>query len=763
MKHFLPFLFFPFIALPLLAQVSWLVGSGAYENASKWSTGIVPGSSNETIYPAGTYTITVDTVVTNARMRFENASVNAEIQVGPSGGLVVTNGLVVKNGSVTKPNSVTISSGTITMPNLTQTPLTGVAEGSYGTLVITNATLNAAGLYWYVGRNSNETRNRMMAGPNANVTTPQIVCGDAGTANLNELIVQGQGASWYVNGQTRVGLTGRLNMLVVTNGGIFRTCAIRIGANLGGNSNRVYVADGGYFELYDQTGGDNNFHVGSSGAYNEVLIASNGLINILRSNSDVGIGVNTGSSNNTLTINAGGILTNLATFYVGKNNNAVSNSLVIKGGLFAMPTTNILTIGNSSEGNSVQVLDNGLIDMLGEIRIGASSTGRNNTLLVSDATVNAPSLTIGYSSTDNAAILTHNAQVSLSTTNQISVTLGANVTARSNRLEVTDGAAISGLRNLTIGLNSTGNSLYVGTNGNVTFGNLFVGGQNANCSSNSLEINGGLLTTTRTNDKEYNYIGYNGSYNAASVRNAGVLESPHRIYLGAGGTTHFNTLTISEGGIVRCSDMIIGDNGSSNNVVVVTGPGSCLLSRGVSPLRIGAGTGCTGNMLAVLDGAFVDAGNSSMGVTYANTSTNNTMIVSNATVYCTNNMLYAWNQSTITIQGSNSLVRCKDFKLYAGSSLVFEIPRDGLTAPALDVTGSVTLSADARLYVSAPEWFAKVGGRLPLIHSASTNDMATFTTQSVLAPEGLSLALSADSKTLYLVGPSRAATVLLVR
>ena len=148
MKRSTPILFAALVTLPLLAQVSWIGGSSAYETASNWSTGFVPGITNETIYPAGTYTITVDTVVTNARMRFENASVNAEIRVGPAGELVATNGLIVKSGTASKPNSVTISSGKVSLPGLVQNPLSGVTEGSYGTLMVSNATLNAAGAYW---------------------------------------------------------------------------------------------------------------------------------------------------------------------------------------------------------------------------------------------------------------------------------------------------------------------------------------------------------------------------------------------------------------------------------------------------------------------------------------------------------------------------------------------------------------------------------------------------------------------------------------
>ena len=755
-----------FVTLPLLAQISWLGGSGAYENASKWSTGFVPGSTNETIYPAGAYTITVDTVVTNARMRFENASVNAEIRVGPAGELVATNGLIVKSGTASKPNSVTISSGKVTLPGLVQNPLSGVTEGSYGTLIVSNATLNAAGAYWYVGRNSNETRNRMIVGPDATVTTPQIVQGDANTANFNEIAVQGQGASWTVNGQTRVGLTGRLNTLAVTNNGVFRTISLRVGANLGGNSNRVYIADGGYFEL-SGTGGDNNFHIGSNGAYNELLIASNGLVSILR-NTDAGggagVGMYTASSNNTLTIEAGGILTNLiSSFYVGRNNNAVSNALLIKGGSFVMPITNYsFSVGDSSEGNRVLISDNGLLDLAGDIRLGWNAGGRNNRIIVSNATVNTTTLTVGYFGTGNCFTLTSNAVTTISTTNLTSIVLGSDVNAKFNRLEVSDGASITGLRDLAIGYYGSENSLYVGSNANTTFGNL-IAGMNASASSNRIDINGGTITATRANGTDYNSIGKYSAYNTATIRNGGMLNLSNRLYVGSAATACFNTLTISEGGILRCTDIIIGDNNNSNNEVVVTGAGSCLLSRGNSPTRVGAGSGSTGNKLSVLDGAFLDAGQSAIGVTYASTSTNNAMVISNATVYCTNNTLYAYNQGKITIQGSNSLIRCKGFTLYTDASLAFEIPREGIVGPALDVSSTVALSIDARLYVSAPEWFAKVGGRLPLVRSATTNDMAKFTTQAILDPAGLSLELSADSKTLYLVGPSRAATVMLVR
>jgi T5SS/PEP-CTERM-associated repeat protein len=763
MKRSTPILFAALVTLPLLAQVSWIGGSSAYETASNWSTGFVPGITNETIYPAGTYTITVDTVVTNARMRFENASVNAEIRVGPAGELVATNGLIVKSGTASKPNSVTISSGKVTLPGVIQGISSGLAEGSYGQFMIANATFAVAGAYWFVGRGGNETYNRMIAGPAASVTTPQVVMGDNASANANEMVVQGANALWHVNGQTRVGIAGRMNALTVTNGGLFRAVALRLGTNSGGNSNTFYVADGGCIEIYVSAAGDKSVDIGNFGSYNRGVVASNGLLNILRRDALAGIGVNTNSISNTLTIDVGGTATNYANYTIGTISNSVNNALIVNGGQYIMPSTNYtLIVGENGSHNKVILSNNGLLDMIGELRLGSSIFGRNNALIASNATVRAPFCTIGLFGSSNAVILANNAQMFLATTNQTSVMIGSDVNARSNRLEMTSGASISGLRDLTVGQNSTGNSLYVGTNANATFGNLIVG-MNGNCNSNSIEINAGLVTVTRTNNNEYNSIGKNGAYNTAAIRNGGMMVSSNRVYLGYGPSACFNTLTISEGGILRCTDIIIGDNSNSNNEVIVTGTGSRLLSRGLSTLRVGAGTGSTGNKLSVLDGAFVDAGLNSIGVTYAINSTNNTMVISNATVYCTNNTLYAYNQGKITIQGSNSLVRCKGFTLYTDAALAFEIPREGIVSPALDVSSTVALSIDARLYVSAPEWFAKVGGRLPLIRSATTNDMAKFTTQAILDPAGLSLQLSPDNKTLYLVGPSRAATVLLVR
>jgi len=145
--------------------------------------------------------------------------------------------------------------------------------------------------------------------------------------------------------------------------------------------------------------------------------------------------------------------------------------------------------------------------------------------------------------------------------------------------------ADGGTANITNGINLWPGSLTVGTNGGNTTLNIIAPG----------------VVTNR-----YSYIGFNDSSgnNTVTVQNSGGVWTNSNVYVGYYGSG--NHLIITNGGSVFGNS---GDLGyfasSSNNVAVVTGPGSSWWANGSSGSSIKIGFFGGGNQLIITNGAFV--------------------------------------------------------------------------------------------------------------------------------------------------------------
>ena len=133
--------------------------------------------------------------------------------------------------------------------------------------------------------------------------------------------------------------------------------------------------------------------------------------------------------------------------------------------------------------------------------------------------------------------------------------------------------------------------------------NFYVGYSGA---GNQLVITNGGSLVCGPNFPAAGYIGFNtsGSNNAVLIGGTGsVWRTGDRVYVGENGAG--NRLTITNGGLVSCSTVYVGDQASSsNNRIVVSGSGSVLTNAG--DLNLGWNGG--GNALTIADGAKVIGG-----------------------------------------------------------------------------------------------------------------------------------------------------------
>ena len=223
-----------------------------------------------------------------------------------------------------------------------------------------------------------------------------------------------------------------------------------------------------------------------------------------------------------------------------------------------------------------------------------------------------------------------------------------------------------------------------------------------NTSGNSINvINGGTLTLNgesalnigRVNNSTNNLLLVRGAgskfTSSASVRVAGVDS-------GTEPTTSGNSVIVSDGGAMDVDALVIGGlNNSKGNSVTVEGSGSSLAVVGNTYVGGNGKTGCEGD-LYVLDGASFNGSN----VVIGKTSTNQTVVVSNATVNLSGALrLGGQTNAAGNYGGTNALLHVAGaapsvtvagdgIYVYAPAKMRFDIPSEGWDSAPVKVTGS---------------------------------------------------------------------------
>ena len=276
--------------------------------------------------------------------------------------------------------------------------------------------------------------------------------------------------------------------------------------------------------------------------------------------------------------------------------------------------------------------------------IGFTDTADNNALNVFNpgtALTIRTNFFLGSSGSSNIVTISNGASVTVGANipAAVPVAIGSTTNATGNILLVTGtGSSFSASGNNTNGMNlgdaASGNSVVISNGGSVTAVRFRVGNQ-ASASNNTVLVTGSGSVLSGGNPDGV-VIGNAGSFNSITVSNGGLVNAAGVVgltsnafgnsalltgagttwsnsgsfILGQGGSG--NSLTVSDGALITASSgLIIGRfAGSTNNTVLVTGAGSTV--RGINS-DISIGDGGAG-VLTVANGGTLNVGTRSIGI-----------------------------------------------------------------------------------------------------------------------------------------------------
>ena len=386
------------------------------------------------------------------------------------------------------------------------------------------------------------------------------ILSDSNTSIGNIAWVQGPGSIWSNSLYLAIGYNGRLNQLVVTNGGaVFSGDGYLASFNTTSASNTATITGSGSTWLTTNT-----LNIGYLGSSNQLSIVNGGSTYALSSY----LGFFTTSSNNIVIVNGNGSLfSNAFNIYLGLNGPA--NRLVVSNGAAALTEDGILGYTNSSFGN-VAVVDGAGSTWSNALNLFVGYVSAGNQLIVTNGGMvyGANSYVGTYPlSSNNTAIVTGAGSIWLATTNFIIGDEGSG-----NSLTIKNGGlVISPVGNLGYFVGSSNNTALVTDVGSVwsnTIGGVGIGGPS---SGNSLIIsNGGEVFGLGEIGN-----GSTSSNNSAIITGTGSIwtnPTPYGFYIGY--QSRSNTMQITSGGTVFDSGGILGYFGATNNLAVVSGPGS---------------------------------------------------------------------------------------------------------------------------------------------------------------------------------------------
>ncbi|HEX5223252.1 MAG TPA: hypothetical protein VFZ59_27075 [Verrucomicrobiae bacterium] len=479
------------------------------------------------------------------------------------------------------------------------------------------------------------------------------------TAKSNEVRLVGPTASWRMGGSLIVGSNGAFSRLVISNGAVLEDFDGNLGfRNASSNNSALVTGPGSLWTNRNSFFMSGGFLVASPS--NRLVVSDSGA---LVSGGTVTVG---GFGNQVLITGAGSRWVNQSDFnFAGTGNRLelregaallVSSNSILGDLLASFDTNSVLladvgtawtnsgdvTIGFSRTPTFLTASNGASMFVGGRVSLGALSGANFNSLSINDP---GTSLTVGsglfVGSGSSANVLAiNNGGLVVSSNGIVGASLGASANLarvsgpgsvwsnrndlivgdadRDNRLVISDGAMVhaGGIGSLGLQVNSRSNSVIVTDPGSrlLTAGNLYVG---SNSALNALVIsNGGRV------DSGFSYLGFNASSsnNEALVTGTGSIWSASA-NLDVGNAGGGNRLVVSNGGRMRNTSARIGGFGSSNNLVLITGPDSSWTN--LAGLIVGTTEG--GNRLVVSNAGLVSARGITVG--FGGSAANNRIVV----------------------------------------------------------------------------------------------------------------------------------------
>jgi fibronectin-binding autotransporter adhesin len=606
---------------------------------------------------------------------------------------------IVNDGATNTLNNIT---------NLVTGEVTVGTNGSFTLLVLTNNTLLSNSGNAYIGRNAGANSNRVwLSGANTRWIMRDLYVGSNGSFNLlvvsngaqvlsragnigfsassasNTVVVTGAGSLWTNNPMIApllVGGSGGGNRLVIGDGGQVGDGEAHIGALAGSANNEALVT------------GSNSFwnhafmmYVGVQGANNRLVISNGGLVGDITGS--IGQGA-LGSNNIAVVTGAGSFWSNRGPLFVGRN--AGGNRLVVENGgrvdntfgsigdmgsgnnealvtgsgsLWSNRTD--LMVGLNTSGNRLVVSNGGTVFTASNAVVGLNSGANSNTAIVTGTGARwlvAGDLFLGSNGALNRLVISSGGWVTNATGY-----IGYSATSGGNEVLVTGTGSVWTNRTLELGYTGSSNRMVISNGGQVLNLNSEIGRTGALSSGNEV-----IVTGQGSKWVVYSMLmGRGGGENRLLISNGGHVEnsvaqmgsfsskSNEVVVTGAGSAwitselrvgesvSSNNRLVVSNEGLVVSTFGWVGVNGASNNLVVVTDPGSIWSNR--NDLRVGIQG--DGNLLVITNGGTVFASNAAY-VAFSEISRNNRLVVDGGTLRVHN----ATNGGTLHVRhGTNVL------------------------------------------------------------------------------------------------------------
>ena len=478
----------------------------------------------------------------------------------------------------------------------------------------------------YVGSNTSGNITNFTSGTNSYSNT---YVGYTSDATNNLLTVSGAGTVLTNTNYLFVGYAGSGNRLIISNGGQVNSGMGRLGRWSTSSNNSVLVTGTNSrwtLQNYLQVGNDDG-----EGDANSLVISNGG--QVIATNPYYSSVVS--SSSNSFLVTGVGSLLDVFAWRFGYFNESGNSLVISNGAIFSVRGSSYIGNFNSSN-NSILVTGTGsLFTNNASIFIGLNSSSANRMVISNGGTVISRDVTIGSGgrpdSVDPTSVLVTGTNSRLIATNSLTVGFQSD----NNRLTVADGGSVSVGQDLIInqfypnndGFDQAGSLVLVQsgrlsvTNGKISFG----------AGLGTLQVDGGtvevysLLATTPITpsaqvfpaERRGSYVLLNGgtinSYSTMMSNQIGLSDNlPFSIGGSTGsGATFIANKTGSFGGVHRFwADMIVGDAGSSNSLVITNGAVVYLLSRldtnsgpsGGTNLVIGVAAGSSNNSVSISSG-----------------------------------------------------------------------------------------------------------------------------------------------------------------
>jgi T5SS/PEP-CTERM-associated repeat protein len=476
------------------------------------------------------------------------------------GGRLVSNFATLGVWASATNNSVLVSdSGSLWDDSAEASSMNLGLMGSGNSLVVSNGG-QVLGYYAYFGRNGSGNNSALVTGPgssfsinchfyfNGHDNTFTVANGgavsdkfcyisyDAGSSN-NAVLITGANSSWQNSYSVFVGYDGGGGNLTISNGAMMSYIttvwtpthySVLGDASTSSNNSALVTGNG---SLWDCSG---DMYVGLDGPVNRLVIGNGG--RVISGNGY--LGANPGSdSNSALVVGANSVWTNSSDVYVGDL--GVGNSLVITNGGRVINNYGWVGRNPGSDSNSVMVAGAGSVWMnTSDVYVGCYGAG--NSLVISNGGRVCGSWgLVGYSanSFNNQALVTGADSL---WTNSVYVFVGD--FGYSNSLVISNGGWICDDRGL-LGYNTN------------SFGNQ------------ALVTGAGSVWSNVT----AMFVGYLGPSNCLVIRDGGLVTGYWGLIGEADISSSNNIALVETGGVWRCHELVVGDAGTHNTLLVKGG------------------------------------------------------------------------------------------------------------------------------------------------------------------------------------------------